>query len=316
LIGDIITFQPRFRLEPGMTYRAEFNPARLHEIARTLGPPASVATGRPVGETSVFADFSVPRKPAQTTTQVAAIYPTSDHLPENLLRFYLSFTAPMSRGEAYRRITLVDDAAGKPVDAAFLELDEELWSPDGTRFTLVFDPGRVKRGLKPREELGPILEAGKAYSLVIDREWPDAMGNPLKAGFRKRFHVGQPDETSPDLKTWRVHCPPAHSREPLEIRFPEPLDHALLHRLIRVMDEKSRALPGQIAIGETECRWQFVPVSPWRQGNYRLEVGTELEDVAGNSVARPFEVDVAGPISGQVTSRTVDLPFQINPSAH
>ena len=86
----------------------------------------------------------------------------------------------------------------------FLELDEELWSPDGTRFTLLFDPGRVKRGLKPREELGPVLEAGKSYSLVIDRDWLDASGNSLKAGFRKTFRVGPPDETSPDPKTWTV----------------------------------------------------------------------------------------------------------------
>ena len=60
------------------------------------------------------------------------------------------------------------------MDAPFLELDEELWSPDGDSLHLVFDPGRIKRGLKPREEVGPVLEAGKSYSLVIDREWVDA----------------------------------------------------------------------------------------------------------------------------------------------
>ena len=104
------------------------------------------------------------------------VYPSRDLLPENLLQFYIFFSAPMSRGEAYRRITLLDIATGKIVDAPFLELDEELWSPDGTRFTLVFDPGRIKRGLKPREEVGPVLEAGKSYSLVIDRQWLDALG--------------------------------------------------------------------------------------------------------------------------------------------
>ena len=90
----------------------------------------------------------------------------------------------MSRGEAYRHIRLLD-GAGKPVDTPFLELDEELWLRDGTRFTLLFDPGRIKRGLKPREELGPVLEAGKSYQLVIDRDWLDAEGNPLKTEFRK-----------------------------------------------------------------------------------------------------------------------------------
>ncbi len=101
--------------------------------------------------------------------------PRATILPENLLRFYIHFSAPMSRGEAYHRIKLLD-ATGKPVADPFLELGEELWSNDGTRFTLLFDPGRIKRGLKPREEVGPVLEAGKSYCLVIDRDWPDATG--------------------------------------------------------------------------------------------------------------------------------------------
>ena len=152
----------------------------------------------------------------------------------------------MSRGEAYRRIRLLD-AAGKPVDDPFLELDEELWSPDGTRFTLLFDPGRIKRGLKPREEVGPVLEAGKSYYLVIDRDWLDADGKPLKAGFRKTFRVGPPDETSPDPKTWSVRPPAPETRDPLEVRFPEPLDRALLDRLIAVRDgaDKRRARHGR-----------------------------------------------------------------------
>src|SRR5438105_1654786 len=80
----------------------------------------------------------------------------------------------MGRGAAYHHIRLLD-ATGRPVDAPFLELEEELWSNDGMRFTLLFDPGRIKRGLKPREELGPVLGAGKSYTLVIDGAWPDAM---------------------------------------------------------------------------------------------------------------------------------------------
>ena len=121
-----------------------------------------------------------PLRPAHpiTLTVVESVYPSAEILPENLLRFYLQFSAPMSRGEAYTHIRLLD-AAGRAVADPFLELNEELWSGDGRRFTLLFDPGRIKRGLKPREEVGPVLEAGKSYTLVIDRQWPDAQGNPL-----------------------------------------------------------------------------------------------------------------------------------------
>jgi hypothetical protein len=317
LTGDVIRFDPRFPLEPGMRYRAEFDPDRLEALATTLERESrrSASPGR--STTKLSADYTSPRKkPAEPTTQVAAIYPSRDLVPENLLRFYIVFSAPMSRGEAYDRIMLIDEATGKKVDAPFLELGEELWSPDGIRFTLLFDPGRVKRGLKPREEMGPVLQAGKAYSLVIDRRWLDATGNPLTAAFRKSFRVGPPDETSPDPKNWSIDAPPAGTRGSLVVRFPEPLDWALLDRLIRVESTETKAVAGQISMESAETTWRFTPTSPWREGAYRLVVGTELEDMAGNSVARPFEVDVAGPISHRVMGKTVERPFEIGVRLH
>ena len=216
----------------------------------------------------------------------------------------------MSRGEAYHRIKLLD-ATGTPVADPFLELAEELWSTDGTRFTLLFDPGRVKRGLKPREEVGPVLEAGKSYCLVIDRDWPDAMGNRLQAEFRKSFRVGLPDDSSPDPKRWSIRPPRSNTRDPLEVAFPAPLDWALLERLITVQGADGKVLSGQVSIIRQETCWRFTPKSPWGVGDYRLVIGTDLEDVAGNSIARPFEVDVTGPISVRVRTETVALPFRI-----
>src|SRR5262249_43958630 len=156
--------------------------------------------------------------------------------------------------------------AGKPVDAPFLELHEELWSNDGTRFTLLFDPGRIKRGLKPREEVGPVLEAGKAYELVIGRDWSDAMGRPLKNEFRKSFRSGNPDEISPDPKNWSVRAPSAGTLDPVEVRFPEPLDRALLDRLITVQDDAGLTLPGHVSIDGAETIWRWTPPGRWRPG--------------------------------------------------
>jgi hypothetical protein len=95
------------------------------------------------------------------------VYPTSSKLPENHLRFYVHFSAPMSRGEAYEHLRLLRKN-GEPVYLPFLEIGEELWDKSGMRLTLLFDPGRVKRGLKPREENGPVLEEGEEYTLVIE----------------------------------------------------------------------------------------------------------------------------------------------------
>jgi hypothetical protein len=309
--GDILEFEPRFPLEPGMKYRAELDPAGLWSVIAALSPPDADVARASQSTTKLYAEYSPPRRPVRDATFVTHVYPSSDRLPENLLRFYISFSGPMSRGDAYRHIKLVDVSAGKPIDAAFLELDEELWTNDGRRFTLLLDPGRVKRGLKPREELGPVLAAGKSYSLVIDREWPDAAGNPLRLTFQKPFRAIPQDDGSPDPKRWKIRVPGPGSNEALMVRFGEPLDRALLDRLMQVQDAKGQVVVGESAVGRGEEVWMFTPRHYWSTGDYRLVVGTELEDVAGNSIARPFEVDVAQSISRHVTVQTVSLPFQV-----
>jgi hypothetical protein len=238
------------------------------------------------------------------------VYPSAAELPENTLKFYLHFSAPMSRGEAYRRIHLLDDS-GEEVPSPFLELDEELWDRSGKRFTLFFEPGRIKRGLKPREEVGPVLEEDKSYTLVVDREWPDAAGNPLRESFRQKFHVGPPDDQQPDPNTWQVRPPPAGTTEPLVITFPEPLDHAMLHRVIVVRDSADKLVEGQIRVDEHETRWSLTPATEWQSGDFTIEVQTDLEDRSGNSIARVFEVDLAEPISRSMKAEAWSLPFRI-----
>src|SRR5262249_35547553 len=159
-----------------------------------------------------------------------AVYPTSERVPENLLKLYLHFSAPMRRGEVYRRVHLLD-AAGKAVDLPFLEIEQELWDAEGRRLTLLFDPGRIKRGLRPREESGRIRGEGKSYELVVDRDWPDAAGNVWTNGYRKTLRAGPPAQRQPDPAAWKVAAPRAHTLQPLTIDFPEPLDHALLGRV-------------------------------------------------------------------------------------
>src|SRR5262249_10274078 len=153
----------------------------------------AIFSPKPAGHL-VSAEATAPKATGNATTVVEKIYPSGDKLPENQLRFYLHFSAPMSRNGAYSHIKLLDEK-GKEVASPFLELGEELWDPGVKRFTLLLHPGRIKRGLKPREELGPILEEGKRYTLVIAADWSDAEGNLLKAGVRKSFAVGPPDET-------------------------------------------------------------------------------------------------------------------------
>lgn len=294
----VIRFTPRFPLEAGLSYRAVFNPSRLPgEAGKDAGAP-------------VVQEFGIPAAPAHAAAVVERVYPSTNRLPENQLKFYLHFSAPMSRGEAYRRIHLLD-ASGQEDKAAFLELGEELWDPAGKRFTLFIDPGRIKRGLKPREDLGPVLEQAGSYTLRIDRDWRDAEGKPLARLYEKKFEVGPPDEEPLDPTLWKIDPAPAGTRDPLTVTFPEPLDHAMLGHVLVVTDSAGDPISGTIKVESLETQWRFTPDAPWQAGGHRLVVDTALEDLAGNSIGRAFEVDVFRTVERQAVSVTVTIPFEV-----
>ena len=297
VLPDRLIFEPAFPLKPGLTYRAIFLPDSL----------ATVFSGQRKRQQL----FSLASPSSKPTTTVVQIYPSGDLLPENQLKFYIHFSHPMSRGEAYQRIRLLDQK-GKTVPFPFLELAEELWAPQGKRFTLFFDPGRIKRGLKPREEVGPALITGASYTLVIDRGWRDAGGKPLKASFEKTFRVLDPDDVQPDPQRWKLTVPTAASQAAFTVQFDEPLDHAMLQRVLGIVDSNGKAVSGRIAVDRQETRWSFQPTLAWQAGTYQLLVSSDLEDRAGNSIGRPFEVDIFRQVEPKVVRKTVRLPFRID----
>jgi hypothetical protein len=288
--GVALLFRPRFPLQPGRRYRAVY---RETDGAAPL---------------TVWLD--VTPAPARPPTRLERIDPTPDVFPENLLKLYLNFSAPMSRGEAYRRIRLLDEA-GAIVELPFLEIAQELWDRDARRLTLLFDPGRVKRDLLPHEEVGSPLRAGGAYTLVVDAGWPDAQGSPLGAEVRKSFRVGAPDHDPPQTRSWRLAAPHAGTAEPLVVTFPEPLDRALLERVLEVSDPSGAPVPGDIVVEPGETRWRFTPRAAWRAGDHTLRAATILEDLAGNSLGRPFEVDVFERVRDRALEATESVRFRI-----
>src|SRR5206468_5420932 len=156
-----------------------------------------------------------------------------------------------------------------------------------------FDPGRIKRDLKPHEALGLPLREGHSYSLVVDSLLHDAHGLPLTHRFVKQFRVGPIDRTLPRVTTWRLLPPVAGTRDPLTIRLPEPLDHALLARMLTVKRRSGRTdsvVSGHGLPDDQDRRWIFTPSDPWLASDYVVEVDTELEDLAGNNLRRLFDV--------------------------
>jgi hypothetical protein len=288
LVGAQLRFRPSLPLLPGQTYTARLERPGLSLRAehRTTAPAPAAAP------------------------KLVAIYPTSDRLPANHLKFYLVFSEPMETGVFLRHCRLVD-ARGREVEAPFRET--ELWSPDGRRLTLWFHPGRQKAGVNLNVEFGPVLHEGGEYRLVIDGRWRSAHGAPLGSDVAKVFRAITPLHEQLATRDWKVHAPAAGTHEPLRVVFPHPLDWATLHRMLRVTSATGE-VAGTVAVERGEQEWRLVPERPWNSGAYTLRVQTALEDHAGNSLARPFEVN----LQQRVTSRSLPvveaettLPFTV-----
>jgi hypothetical protein len=102
---DRIIFKPQFPIERGSRYRAQFFPDRL-----AMGQAGSSATPAGPDEADpTVADFMLPKPPIEATTTVSHVFPSKDELPENQLKFYIHFSAPMSRGEAYDSVRLLNE---------------------------------------------------------------------------------------------------------------------------------------------------------------------------------------------------------------
>ncbi len=104
--SDELQFVTRYPLSSAVKYSVEVAPT----LTATKSAPVT---------------FALDNKPLAPAPTVAAVYPTADVLPENLLKFYIHFSSPMSRGEAYEHIHLMHD--GTEIKDPFLELGEELW---------------------------------------------------------------------------------------------------------------------------------------------------------------------------------------------
>ena len=282
-----LVFRPRFPFSPGVQYRAVFSPPAGAAITRVFDGPAQ--------ET----------KPAARVEQV---YPSANILPSNQLRLYIYFSAPMSRGEAGAHVRLLDDK-GKILPGIFLP-GEELWDRSFRRLTLTFDPGRIKRGLTSNEAMGPPIVEGKQYTLMIDRDWPDARGVRMVEGFRKLFRGGPSLRHAPDPAQWKLMAPKAGTSEAVSLIFHAPMNYPLLQRMILVSGPSGQ-ITGTVRIENQETEWSLTPRQPWKTGEYKLVVDTGLEDLAGNHIGQLFDIDVFNHVTQHITTSTASLPFTV-----
>jgi hypothetical protein len=249
----------------------------------------------------------------EPTATITAIHPEAEIVPLNLLKVYVQFSEPMAEGFARQGVRVENAETGEPLDGVFLDMDPELWDPGRQRLTLLLDPGRLKRGLVPHREAGYPLEEGTSIRLRIGARFTSASGAPIAEPLSRVYKVGPAFRRPVHPSDWRLEFPGEGSSDPLRIAFDRPLDHAMLRRAFQVIDADCNAVPGIGAALPGETGWTFRPSRLWGRGPHELIVDTRLEDLAGNSLRRVFDRDLAIASDFVTQSEAVAISLRAGP---
>ena len=208
--------------------------------------------------------------PLQVQAQsVTSIEPTAPVLPSNTLRFYITFDRP-ARGLVHQSGIKLLDSNKRPVENAFMDFGQELWSPDGKRLTVLFDPGKMKRGVEaPRSELSPLKE-NENYEITFGT-------------FQHAFRVGPPIREKLDPASWTIPTAEAPART-VDVKFDRVMDAALLADQLQVQDDEGRPVVVVVQVIDGGLGVRLKPSRPFKKGKYRISISPILEDVAGNRI--------------------------------
>ncbi|MEM8998972.1 MAG: hypothetical protein AAGB24_01810 [Bacteroidota bacterium] len=216
-----------------------------------------------------------------------AVYPTSEVLPENLLRMYVQFSQPMKTIGNIEKVRLMDEY-GNEVKNVFFNNAQELWNKEQTQLTLILDPARVKTGLKTNEAMGYAIKRNKNYALVIEG-LEDVYHQKMGASFKKKMTIAKADVINPKTSNWKLTIPKANSKNRFVVNFPQMLDYVSLKQRLIITDNDNNRIEGLISIEQQETQWSFEPKQTWKAGKYILYVNTRLEDPSGNNLNGLFD---------------------------
>ena len=278
---DSVRFAAALPLVPGETYRVEVQSADGKWITQWL-------------------KF----RPTSSAVPTVDIAPSPTVLPANALKLYLHFSQPMEQGVFLDRIKL-QRQDGSLVHGAFRET--ELWSPDGRRLTLWLHPGRQKTGVNLNTDEGSVLQENRRHMLRIAANWRSTTGVALGKETVFAIAAGAVDHTCPDPQRWQITTPKAGARDPLKVTFDEALDPAMLVSALKVKRGEAEVV-GVVTVSADARAWSFTPAAGWERGPHSLQIDPLLEDLAGNNLLGPFEVDRDAPVKA---ARKATLGFEV-----
>jgi hypothetical protein len=264
--GEWLIFTPRFRVLPGTTWEA------------TWQPPDQAPS-------VVILETATEALPPQA--RLLRLEPEVDRVPANLLKLTLSFSEAMRGGMTLTdHIHLVDGETGVVDEHAWYR--NELWGPERKRLTLLLHPGRTKTGISYNRDFGPVLREGHAYRVDVTTGLLDLANQPLAEGFSWSFSVGPPDYGRPVPEHWVLEAPVGGSGV-LVLGLDEPMDGWLLETAFAVEHAEKGPVAGAWSVARDAMSVRFEPSRDWAPGPYVLSQVGRVEDRAGNTPGRVFD---------------------------
>jgi hypothetical protein len=279
--GDLI-FTPTIPLQIGQNYFAICNAEKL--------------------------EFQIPIPDNYRKPSVIWIYPSNDTLPSNLLKFHIEFSKPMSR-IGYANVELSDEN-GENIERAFLKEIPELWNEDHTQLTIWIEPGRIKRGLGPNMELGPVLKKKNRYSLFISRRFRDENGIELDQNYTKNFVVGAADREKLNINEILFNYYTYDEFDYISVKFEEPVDFASSISNLKVTDSNKQVIAGDWQLTERDKEAIFRPHHKLEVGHYEVLLNSVIEDLAGNNFNRNFDQEISKNIEKVLPEQFI-LSFEV-----
>lgn len=254
--------------------------------------------------------FQIPLPAKYERLQVKNIYPSKPQVPVNILKWYIHFSKPVNASNIYDYISILN-SKGEIIPRATLPLESALLSEDKKLLTIWIEPGRQKRDLGPNKILGSVFEKGNHYSLVVSGKLSDQNGVNMSSDWTHEFETTEADRISPDLKKWKMELPLKDTSIPFAIHFFEILDFGSTSAAFEILDKNGNLVEGSWEMQDGESKIIFSPQKKWTAGQYKIQMATNLEDLAGNNLLRLFDGEIKTSKNNFLSTARMSMNFEI-----
>lgn len=216
---------------------------------------------------------------------VDKLFPSSQHIPANIIQWHLIFNKSVQSNDVYDHIFITDNK-GDTIDQAIYHLDFPFFDDQNTQLTIHSEP--YKKTGQMSQETGFMI--GQTYTIHITNGLTDEKGIPMKESWSSNFSITDPDLSILQVNNWKVVNPIVNTLLPLEIQTGDLLDLvSTLHNIEIYNRETLEKVNGILSLENEESEIVFTPHLPWVKGEYEIRIYDLISDVAGNKYDKLFD---------------------------